>query len=498
MTSLATRVALAALAASSLARLLPPAPRKRRERQRRRRRRCPRTCAASPRSPAAQRATVPAGEPARGGDAPRAARRRLDSRSPASSSRSCAPISSRARAGRVGRVLVDEGQSGAQGPAAAGAGDRVPEARRRARRGRPAPRRSRRRRTRGRDFERKQGLRAEGLGVAGDLRPLAVRRRPGRRRAARPRAAALDLARQRLADATLVVARRRRRRRAAHRRRRAARRRHGGLRGRADRAAQAALPRAGALPRRACASGLPVRADGRRLPGEALHGQGQPGRRLVDPQTRTFLVEAEFPNRDGRLPPGPVRPGRDLGASRGGSDRAEARRDLRPAPGLHLGADPVARRGRAVRLRAAWASTASPRSTSRSSSSRTVLVGAAPEEMETEVTDKIEEAVNTISGIDELQLDLVRGRRRRSSITFDLEKNADVAAQEVRDRVNSVLRRAAARRRPAGGREDRPGRRAGALARGLGARRRSATSPSSPTRRCAASSSRCSASARSS
>ena len=32
----------------------------------------------------------------------------------------------------------------------------------------------------------------------------------------------------------------------------------------------------------------------------------------------------------------------------------------------------------------------------------TRLVGAAPEEMETEVTDKVEEAVNTISGIDQL------------------------------------------------------------------------------------------------
>jgi HAE1 family hydrophobic/amphiphilic exporter-1 len=33
----------------------------------------------------------------------------------------------------------------------------------------------------------------------------------------------------------------------------------------------------------------------------------------------------------------------------------------------------------------------------------TRLPGAAPEEVETEITDKIEEAVNTISGIDELR-----------------------------------------------------------------------------------------------
>src|SRR6185295_17623479 len=35
--------------------------------------------------------------------------------------------------------------------------------------------------------------------------------------------------------------------------------------------------------------------------------------------------------------------------------------------------------------------------------------GASPQEMETEVTDKIEEAVNTISGIDELRSTSVEG-----------------------------------------------------------------------------------------
>ena len=69
----------------------------------------------------------------------------------------------------------------------------------------------------------------------------------------------------------------------------------------------------------------------------------------------------------------------------------------------------------------------------------TVLVGAAPEEIETEVTDKIEEAVNTISGIDQLNSISAEGVSQ-VVISFELEKNADVAAQEVRDRVNSVLR----------------------------------------------------------
>ncbi len=69
----------------------------------------------------------------------------------------------------------------------------------------------------------------------------------------------------------------------------------------------------------------------------------------------------------------------------------------------------------------------------------TRLVGAAPEEIETEITDKIEEAVNTISGIDQLTSISAEGVSQ-VIVMFELEKDADVAAQEVRDRVNSVLR----------------------------------------------------------
>jgi HAE1 family hydrophobic/amphiphilic exporter-1 len=68
----------------------------------------------------------------------------------------------------------------------------------------------------------------------------------------------------------------------------------------------------------------------------------------------------------------------------------------------------------------------------------TTLVGASPEEMETDVTDKIEEAVNTISGIDELQSISSEGISI-VTIQFDLEKDGDVAAQEVRDKVSSIL-----------------------------------------------------------
>src|SRR5215208_2765671 len=65
--------------------------------------------------------------------------------------------------------------------------------------------------------------------------------------------------------------------------------------------------------------------------------------------------------------------------------------------------------------------------------------GASPQEVETEVTDKVEAAVNTISGIDELRSTSVEGVSQ-VFVTFFLDKNADVAAQEVRDKVNLILR----------------------------------------------------------
>src|ERR671929_725389 len=70
----------------------------------------------------------------------------------------------------------------------------------------------------------------------------------------------------------------------------------------------------------------------------------------------------------------------------------------------------------------------------------TVQPGAAPEQIETEITDKIEEAVNTISGIDELRSASSEGISQ-VVISFVLEKETDVAAQEVRDKVNGVLPR---------------------------------------------------------
>ncbi|WP_434379869.1 efflux RND transporter permease subunit [Melittangium boletus] len=67
----------------------------------------------------------------------------------------------------------------------------------------------------------------------------------------------------------------------------------------------------------------------------------------------------------------------------------------------------------------------------------TRLTGSAAEEMETDITDKVEEAVNTISGIDELSSVTSEGVST-VIVTFVLEKNVDVAVQEVRDRINQI------------------------------------------------------------
>jgi hydrophobic/amphiphilic exporter-1 (mainly G- bacteria), HAE1 family len=68
----------------------------------------------------------------------------------------------------------------------------------------------------------------------------------------------------------------------------------------------------------------------------------------------------------------------------------------------------------------------------------TRLPGAAPEDVETEVTDRVERAVNTASGIEELRSASAEGVSQ-VFIQFKLEKDVDTAAQEVRDRVNAVM-----------------------------------------------------------
>lgn len=68
---------------------------------------------------------------------------------------------------------------------------------------------------------------------------------------------------------------------------------------------------------------------------------------------------------------------------------------------------------------------------------QTSLAGASPEEIETSITKPLEEAVNTIEGIEDLTSSSYEGLSV-IFIKFVLEKNIDVAAQDVRDKVNAI------------------------------------------------------------
>src|SRR6201991_895260 len=70
---------------------------------------------------------------------------------------------------------------------------------------------------------------------------------------------------------------------------------------------------------------------------------------------------------------------------------------------------------------------------------RTGLPGAAPEEVESLVTQKVEEVINTVDGISELRS--VSGQGTSVVIaTFKLDRNLETATQDVRDRVNTLGR----------------------------------------------------------
>ncbi|HYC78068.1 MAG TPA: efflux RND transporter permease subunit, partial [Planctomycetota bacterium] len=71
---------------------------------------------------------------------------------------------------------------------------------------------------------------------------------------------------------------------------------------------------------------------------------------------------------------------------------------------------------------------------------QTRLPGASPEEVETEVTDLVEEAVNTVEGIEQLRS--ISGSGVSFVIaTFALDRDVETAAQDVRDKVSGVVRR---------------------------------------------------------
>lgn len=68
----------------------------------------------------------------------------------------------------------------------------------------------------------------------------------------------------------------------------------------------------------------------------------------------------------------------------------------------------------------------------------TRLEGASPEEIESQITKRIEETINTINGIDELRSTTIEGQSQIFA-TFVLEKDINVAANEVREKVSTIL-----------------------------------------------------------
>jgi hydrophobic/amphiphilic exporter-1 (mainly G- bacteria), HAE1 family len=64
--------------------------------------------------------------------------------------------------------------------------------------------------------------------------------------------------------------------------------------------------------------------------------------------------------------------------------------------------------------------------------------GASAEEIETDITKRIEDSVNTISDIEQVQSTSVEGQST-VTVTFSLDKNGDVGAQEIRDKVNLIV-----------------------------------------------------------
>jgi HAE1 family hydrophobic/amphiphilic exporter-1 len=67
----------------------------------------------------------------------------------------------------------------------------------------------------------------------------------------------------------------------------------------------------------------------------------------------------------------------------------------------------------------------------------TKLIGASPEIMEVDVTDIVEEAVNTINGVKSITS---RSMEEYSIVTveFFLERNLEQSAQDVRDKVSGA------------------------------------------------------------
>ena len=71
---------------------------------------------------------------------------------------------------------------------------------------------------------------------------------------------------------------------------------------------------------------------------------------------------------------------------------------------------------------------------------RTTNPGAAPEEIETEITDIVEGALNTVPGVEEMRSSSSRGSSN-VTLTFNLEKDPDVAFQEIQQKLSTITGR---------------------------------------------------------
>src|SRR4029077_18567493 len=69
----------------------------------------------------------------------------------------------------------------------------------------------------------------------------------------------------------------------------------------------------------------------------------------------------------------------------------------------------------------------------------TRLPGASPSEVESQISQPLEEAINTIEGIKELQSVSAQGNSF-INVTFELNRDIEAAAQDVRDRVSRAQR----------------------------------------------------------
>jgi HAE1 family hydrophobic/amphiphilic exporter-1 len=69
---------------------------------------------------------------------------------------------------------------------------------------------------------------------------------------------------------------------------------------------------------------------------------------------------------------------------------------------------------------------------------RTTYRGAAPQEIETEITQRLEDAVATVEGIDELR-SISSDGSSLLLLTFQIDRDIDSATEDVRDAVNGVL-----------------------------------------------------------